>query len=158
MGYPIKQNSLYNMVLVHPDVNAAAESWTSKGTKAQLIAAFSSFCPRVKRLISLAPEDGVLEWSLRGHKPVPHWTRGSVALLGGELNRPLTRAQQADYLRCVSPYASVCRARCGTGAGGRDRDRGGLLPAPHQRADPPGSSALPSRWNHISHVFKSALT
>ena len=98
VAYSIKQNSLFNMVLIHPDgKGTVASSWTSKGSKADFVREYASYCPRVQRLISLAPEDGVLEWSLRGHEPVPSWTRGSVALLGGECS-PFSLAISLSFL------------------------------------------------------------
>jgi len=45
MAYPIKDHNVYNMVLLHPDVNNTSESWTSKGSKKQMLDFYGEWCP-----------------------------------------------------------------------------------------------------------------
>jgi salicylate hydroxylase len=45
MAYPIKDHQVYNMVLLHPDVNNTSESWTSKGSKKQMLDFYGEWCP-----------------------------------------------------------------------------------------------------------------
>ncbi|KAG9559033.1 FAD/NAD(P)-binding domain-containing protein, partial [Aureobasidium melanogenum] len=70
VAYPIKNNNVYNMVLVHPQPpivdHEAAESWTR----------------RVQRLLSYVSENEVIEWTLNSHRPLPLWHQNKVVLVG----------------------------------------------------------------------------
>ncbi|KAH0169347.1 FAD/NAD(P)-binding domain-containing protein, partial [Aureobasidium melanogenum] len=61
VAYPIKNNNVYNMVLVHPQSpvvdHEAPESWTRR-------------------------ENEVIEWTLNSHRPLPLWHQNKVVLVG----------------------------------------------------------------------------
>ncbi|GAA6062309.1 hypothetical protein JCM10212_006861 [Sporobolomyces blumeae] len=82
MAYPIKDHQVYNMVLLHPDVNNTSESWTSKGSKKQLLEFYGNWCPTVQKLLSFVDEDSVMEWKLMDHEKLPTWIEEKTALMG----------------------------------------------------------------------------
>jgi salicylate hydroxylase len=85
MAYPLRGNTLYNLVLLHPDKNADRvkddDYWTTQGDRAEMLAFYSSWSPAIRAWISHADEK-VLDWSLNTHKPLPTWVHGNIALAG----------------------------------------------------------------------------
>ena len=82
MCYPIRNHTLLNIVLLHPDKPSTEESWTTRGNKAEMIEFYKNWNPRIKKLLDQVPEGEVLEWKLCDHAPLSTWIEGSVALLG----------------------------------------------------------------------------
>lgn len=84
MAYPIKNNKVYNMVLLHPAKphQKGNESWTTKGDKKEMMDFYKSWSPLVQNLLSYVPEGEVMEWTLNSHKPLPSWIEGKIALIG----------------------------------------------------------------------------
>jgi salicylate hydroxylase len=100
IAYPISASSsgegtIFNMSTAHPDRRfVAAESWTTTGSKKEMLDTFSDFCPRVQKLLQLVPEGSVLEWKLRVHSPVRHWVDGHMALVGDACHPTLPHLAQ----------------------------------------------------------------
>jgi len=84
MAYPIKNNTVYNMVLLHPDriSQGTEESWTSKGDKKEMMEFYKDWNQTIKDLISYVPEGEVMEWTLNSHLPLPTWIENQCVLLG----------------------------------------------------------------------------
>ncbi|MCJ1484234.1 hypothetical protein MMC06_004402 [Schaereria dolodes] len=84
MAYPIKNNTVYNMVLIHPQQPGLEneESWTTQGDKREMLDFYSQWNDLVKRLISYVPEGEIMEWTLNIHRPLPSWIENKVALIG----------------------------------------------------------------------------
>jgi salicylate hydroxylase len=85
MAYPIKNNTVYNMVLLHPakpSQDGEEESWTSKGDKGEMMEFYKNWNSTVKDLLSYVPEGEVMEWSLNSHSPLPSWIEGKCVLVG----------------------------------------------------------------------------
>lgn len=82
IAYPIRGHELYNVVMLHPDRNGVEESWTTKGSKQNMLDDYRGWDRRVTKLIDLVRENEVLEWKLCLHAPLPTWTRDRVALMG----------------------------------------------------------------------------
>jgi salicylate hydroxylase len=84
MAYPIKNNTVYNMVLLHPEKPHAPNksSWTSKGSKTEMMEFYNDWSPLVRNLLSYVPDGEVLEWTLNSHRPLPSWIENKVALMG----------------------------------------------------------------------------
>lgn len=84
MAYPIKNNQLYNMVLLHPQKEDAeeSESWTHRGSKSEMEAFYSGWNTTVRNMLSYVPEGEVMEWTLNSHLPLPSWIEGHFALIG----------------------------------------------------------------------------
>jgi salicylate hydroxylase len=83
------------MSTAHPDRRfVEADSWTATGSKPEMLDTFKTFCPRVQKLLNLVPEGDVLEWKLRVHEPLTHWTDHSVALIGDACHPTLPHLAQ----------------------------------------------------------------
>lgn len=85
MAYPLRSHKLYNMVLIHPirPHQVDNESWTSPGTKAEMLKTYSGWNSTVKQLLSYVPDDGeVMEWTLNSHAPLKSWHEGRFVLIG----------------------------------------------------------------------------
>ncbi|KAF2084975.1 FAD/NAD(P)-binding domain-containing protein [Saccharata proteae CBS 121410] len=132
MAYPIKRNTVYNMVLLHPQQpnTAADESWTRRGSKAEMLAFYSSWCPEVRNLLSYVPEGEVMEWTLNSHAPLPSWHENKVVLIGDSCHPMLPYVAQgaaqaiedagvlqvcftktADVKKAIGVYEQVRKAR-----------------------------------------------
>ena len=84
MAYPIKNNQLYNMVMLHPQKPDAAEieSWTNKGDKEEMMEFYSEWNDLVRELLSYVPDGDIHEWTLNCHSPLPRWVENRCALIG----------------------------------------------------------------------------
>ncbi|KAJ3862720.1 hypothetical protein EV359DRAFT_74022 [Lentinula novae-zelandiae] len=97
IAYPISNKSVYNISTAQPDVHFAAApsaTYTTRGSKADMLDNFKDFCPLVLRMLNLVPEGEVCEWKLRVHNPLPTWVRGSVALVGDACHPTLPHLNQ----------------------------------------------------------------
>nr|POE51687.1 fad-dependent monooxygenase ops4 [Quercus suber] len=97
IAYPVANRSIYNLSTVQPDRNFAAApsaTYTTKGSKTQMMEIFDDFCPMVKRMLDLVPDLEVCEWKLRVHEPLPFWTYEQVALLGDACHPTLPHLAQ----------------------------------------------------------------
>ncbi|KAF3911060.1 hypothetical protein AA313_de0204241 [Arthrobotrys entomopaga] len=85
MAYPVRGRKLYNMVLIHPirPHQLDNESWTSKGSKVEMLKTYAGWNSTVRHLLSYVPDDGdVMEWTLNSHAPLPSWVEGRFVLIG----------------------------------------------------------------------------
>ena len=84
IAYPIKNNNVYNMVLVHPQKPNAenVESWTNKGNKKEMMDCYKGWNDLVRDLLSYVPQGEINEWTLNIHRPLPHWIENECALIG----------------------------------------------------------------------------
>lgn len=109
IGYPVRKHELYNVVMLHPDSHSVEESWTTKGSKQEMIDNYTGWDRQVRKLIDLVDDNEVLEWKLCLHRPLRTWTRGSVALLGDACHPMLLSDHRTYYIwmtdRC-SPYVA----------------------------------------------------
>ncbi|KAK6362619.1 hypothetical protein TWF730_000075 [Orbilia blumenaviensis] len=101
MAYPLRSHKLYNMVLIHPirphQVNN--ESWTTPGSKAEMLKTYAGWNSTVKQLLSYVPDDRdgtsgngnnsgngernvIMEWTLNSHAPLKSWSEGRFVLIG----------------------------------------------------------------------------
>ncbi|EWC44383.1 hypothetical protein DRE_01209 [Drechslerella stenobrocha 248] len=84
MAYPLRSHKLYNMVLIHPirPMQQQTESWTSCGTKTEMLKTYSGWNSTVRHLLSYVPDGRVLEWTLNSHARLPSWVENKVVLIG----------------------------------------------------------------------------
>ena len=84
MAYPIKQNRMYNMVLLHPQKPNVeeTESWTHKGDKKEMLAFYKDWDGLVSDLLSHVADGAINEWTLNSHHPLPRWIENKCALIG----------------------------------------------------------------------------
>ena len=67
-------------IAVIPEPNFLVESWSARGDKAVLLAAFAGCHPRLRAILAAAPE--LRKWALVERDPMPSWGENSVVLLG----------------------------------------------------------------------------
>ncbi len=97
IAYAVSGHTIYNLSSAQPDTNFASATnatYTTKGSKAEMLAVYHEFCPLVHRMLDLVPDGEVCEWKLRTHKPLATWTLGSVALLGDACHPTLPHLSQ----------------------------------------------------------------
>lgn len=97
IAYPVSSKQIYNLSTVQPDVNFAAgpsATYTTKGSKPQMMQVFDDFCPKVKRMLDLVPDGEVCEWKLRVHEPLPTWVHEQTALVGDACHPTLPHLAQ----------------------------------------------------------------
>jgi salicylate hydroxylase len=80
MVFPVRSGRLLNYVGFVPTVNETVESWSARGDRDELAAAFADWDPRVTGL--LAKVETCFWWGLYDRPPLPKWTNGRLALLG----------------------------------------------------------------------------
>ncbi|KAH9825408.1 3-hydroxybenzoate 6-hydroxylase 1 [Teratosphaeria destructans] len=97
IAYPVDSKNIYNLSTVQPDHNFAAApsaTYTTKGSKPQMMEVFGDFCPMVKRMLEMVPDGEVCEWKLRVHEPLPFWVYHQTALVGDACHPTLPHLAQ----------------------------------------------------------------
>jgi salicylate hydroxylase len=97
IAYPVSNKQIYNLSTAQPDVNFAAApsaTYTTKGSKKEMLEVYGDFCPMIHKMLDLVPEGEVCEWKLRVHAPLPTWIHGSVALVGDACHPTLPHLAQ----------------------------------------------------------------
>ncbi|KAK6393760.1 hypothetical protein LTR65_002137 [Meristemomyces frigidus] len=97
IAYPVSSKNIYNLSTVQPDRNFAAapsSTYTTQGSKPQMMEVFGDFCPMVKRMLDLVPDGEVCEWKLRVHEPLPFWVYEQTALVGDACHPTLPHLAQ----------------------------------------------------------------
>lgn len=97
IAYPVSSKQIYNLSTAQPDTNFAAApsaTYTTKGSKPEMLKVFHDFCPKIQRMLNLVPDGEVCEWKLRVHSPLPTWVHGSVALVGDACHPTLPHLAQ----------------------------------------------------------------
>lgn len=119
MAYPIKNNTVYNMVLLHPEHRQTdtpeSESWNRKGDKKEMLEFYQGWCPEVKNLLTYVPDGEVMEWTLNTHNPLPSWHENKVVLMGDACHPMLPYVAQgaaqaiedAGVLQCALAKSST---------------------------------------------------
>ncbi|KAI6709225.1 salicylate hydroxylase [Diplocarpon mali] len=84
MAYPIQHNTVYNIVLIHPEkaIQGAEESWTDKGDKNEMLDLYREWNDTVRDLLNHVPEGEIKEWTLNSHLPLPSWAENRCVLIG----------------------------------------------------------------------------
>ncbi|KAK5124051.1 hypothetical protein LTR85_002248 [Meristemomyces frigidus] len=97
IAYPVSNKNIYNLSTVQPDRNFAAApsaTYTTKGSKPEMMKVFGDFCPMVLRMLDLVPDGEVCEWKLRVHEPLPFWVHEQTALVGDACHPTLPHLAQ----------------------------------------------------------------
>jgi salicylate hydroxylase len=97
IAYPVSKKQIYNISTAHPDTNFAAApsaTYTTRGSKASMLALYSVFGPKIRKMLDLVPEGEVCEWKLRVHSRLPTWVYGVTALAGDACHPTLPHLAQ----------------------------------------------------------------
>ena len=97
IAYPVSRKQIYNISTAQPDANFAAApsaTYTTKGSKKEMLGVFGDYCPMIHRMLDMVPEGEVCEWKLRVHAPLPTWVHGSMALVGDACHPTLPHLAQ----------------------------------------------------------------
>ncbi|MCX4641996.1 MULTISPECIES: FAD-dependent monooxygenase [unclassified Streptomyces] len=78
--YPIVGGQAVNVVAFTPAGDYTDESWSATASVEEFAAEFKGWDPRVTDLIAAGDVPG--RWALLDRAPLPHWSRGTVTLLG----------------------------------------------------------------------------
>ena len=82
IAYPVGEGARYlNLVAVVAEPSWTTESWTAKGSAADLRSRFDGWAPELRELLD-AVSDPVYRWALYDREPLPRWSTGSTTLLG----------------------------------------------------------------------------
>ena len=73
------EDEIYFIAVV-PEPNFLVESWSAKGDKDTLLAAFAGCHPQLRAILAAAPE--LRKWALVERDPMPSWGKYGVVLLG----------------------------------------------------------------------------
>jgi 6-hydroxynicotinate 3-monooxygenase len=73
------EDEIYFIAVV-PEPDFRVESWSAKGDKDALLAAFAGCHPRLRAILAAAPE--LRKWALVERDPMPSWGKNGVVLLG----------------------------------------------------------------------------
>ncbi|EMC91274.1 hypothetical protein BAUCODRAFT_570999 [Baudoinia panamericana UAMH 10762] len=97
IAYPVSNKQIYNLSTTQPDVNFAAApsaTYTTKGSKPEMMQVFGDYCPKIRRMLDLVPDGEVCEWKLRVHEPLPFWVCEQTALVGDACHPTLPHLAQ----------------------------------------------------------------
>ncbi|KAI1277651.1 putative salicylate hydroxylase [Xylaria sp. FL0933] len=84
MAYPLRKNTLYNVVLVRKDDGKKLRktTWTTQATSEEILEHYREWCPVIHALINRASGSGILETPMNKMPPLPTWVKGKIALAG----------------------------------------------------------------------------
>lgn len=111
--YFVRRGELLNFVGIVETADWQDESWSARGSKAQLLRDFGHWHPAVRSIVSAAPEDGCFRWALFDRAPLPHWSKGNASLLGDACHPTLPFMAQGA---CMAIEDAAVLAGCLTGA------------------------------------------
>jgi len=97
IAYPVSNKKVYNISTAQPDVNfadAPSATYTTKGSKVEMMKVYDDFCPMLKRMLDMVPDGEVCEWKLRVHEPLESWTEDCTSLVGDACHPTLPHMAQ----------------------------------------------------------------
>ena len=90
--YWVSAKRLMNVVCIVEQGTWTGESWSDRGSVAEVLARYDGWHPTVRGLIAAFPETFI--WALHDRAPLPSWTSGRVTLLGDACHPMLPMAAQ----------------------------------------------------------------
>jgi 2-polyprenyl-6-methoxyphenol hydroxylase-like FAD-dependent oxidoreductase len=108
--YWVSGGRLMNVVCIVERGAWVGESWTDKGSVADVLARYEGWHPIVRTLISAFPETFI--WALHDRAPLPAWTKGHIALLGDACHPMLPMMAQgaAQAIEDGAALASILKS------------------------------------------------
>jgi salicylate hydroxylase len=105
--YPLRGGTLMNFVGILERSDWQVESWSTRGSTAELAADFKGWHEDVQALIRNI--DTPYKWALMVREPMERWTAGRVSLLGDACHSMLPMLAQGAVMAIEDGY---CLARC----------------------------------------------
>ena len=105
--YPLRGGTLMNFVGILERADWQVESWSTRGTTAELAADFKGWHEDVQTLIGNI--ETPYKWALMTRAPMEKWTTGRVSLLGDACHSMLPMLAQGAVMAIEDGY---CLARC----------------------------------------------
>lgn len=82
VSYPVRQGKIINFVGLAKSDAWAEEGWSTPAKQEEVLARYEGWHESVAEMIHAAPQEGLRKWGLFGHKPLTHYVRNQVALIG----------------------------------------------------------------------------
>lgn len=109
--YPVSRGRLINVAAAVPAAEWSGESWTARGSVADLVSEFAGWDERLVRLVSGA---GVVwVYAMHDREPLEHWVSGRIGLIG-DAAHPMLPALAQGAAQAIEDGAVL--ARCLRGA------------------------------------------
>ncbi|MBI1238594.1 MAG: monooxygenase [Alphaproteobacteria bacterium] len=105
--YRLRRGTLANFVGVVERSDWREESWTARGTRAEVLGDFEGWHPIIRTLIEKA--DAQFRWALFDRAPLPQWSAGRVALLGDACHPMLPFMAQGAVMAIEDAYVLARR-------------------------------------------------
>lgn len=110
--YLVKGGAALNFVGVREMDSWTAESWTTRGEKADLIRDFAGWHETVQQVVAQADPERCYKWALFDRRPLPQWGRGHITLLGDASHPTLPFMAQGG---CMAFEDAAVLGRCVAG-------------------------------------------
>jgi salicylate hydroxylase len=101
--YPIRGGELYNIFAGHVSEAWVEESWSVSSSVAELLAGFRGWNEALLAMLSRV--EHCYKWGIRDRDPLPHWTDGSVTLLGDAAHPMMPTLAQGAAITLEDAYA-----------------------------------------------------
>lgn len=114
--YYVRRGELINFVAVIEREGWTTESWTQRGSKDELVAAFHGWHRSIQKITAAADPEACFKWALFDRKPMPLWGQGKVTLLGDACHPTLPFMAQGACMsiedaavlgHCVNRYSKI---------------------------------------------------
>lgn len=107
--YYLRGGDLINIVGVREVRGWQEESWTTPGSKQELLDDFSVWCAPIQELLQAVEEGTCFKWALHDRDPMENWSKGRVTLLGDACHPTLPFLAQGAVMAIEDAYVL---ARC----------------------------------------------
>ncbi|KAK5047264.1 hypothetical protein LTR84_006786 [Exophiala bonariae] len=83
IAYPTSDNTLLNLLCIHPESESdAGDGWSTNTSKATLLNVYRDFAPKFQALLEKANPDSLKLWRLLDMKNLPGFVNSRLALIG----------------------------------------------------------------------------
>ena len=107
--YYLRGGDLINIVGVRDARDWQEESWTTPGSKQELLKDFAPWCAQIQELLQAVDEEACFKWALHDRDPMENWSKGRVTLLGDACHPTLPFLAQGAVMAIEDAYVL---ARC----------------------------------------------
>ncbi len=131
-------------IAVTPEQNFVVESWSTKGDKDTLLAAFAGCHPQLRAILAAPPE--LRKWALLERDPMPSWGTSSVVLLGDACHPMMPYRARVRPPRSRTRWSSRGALRASPATKSPTRLRSTLRTAKRRTGSTTSMPAYGARW------------